>query len=274
MQAKHYFKAQLLVLFLFSSLLSAVAQESSPKTIEWTINGETRKALVYIPAAAKNKPTPVVFAFHGHGGTMLNMYRTRGFEKLWPEAIFICPQGLNTPGLLTDPEGKKSGWVMNVETDKNRDLQFFDAMLKTLKADYKVDNNRIYATGHSNGGGFTYLLWATRANEFAAFAPTATAAGKLRGDLTPKPALHLMGEADPLVKPFMQKATYNKVLLVNGCNKEGVKLDSNATLYTGKDGKDVIIFLHSGGHEYPRNANETIIDFFKKYTKKQANTVH
>lgn len=274
MQAKHYFKLQLLVLFLFSSLLSAVAQENSPKTMEWTINGEIRKALVYIPAAAKNKPTPVVFAFHGHGGTMLNMYRTRDFEKLWPEAIFICPQGLNTPGLLTDPEGKKSGWVMNVETDKNRDLQFFDAMLKTLKADYKVDNNRIYATGHSNGGGFTYLLWATRANEFAAFAPTATAAGKLRGDLTPKPALHLMGEADPLVKPFMQKATYNKVLLVNGCNKEWVKLDSNATLYTGKDGNDVIIFLHSGGHEYPRNANETIIDFFKKYTKKQANTVH
>lgn len=268
MQAKHYFKIQLLALFMFTSLLSAAAQESSPKTMEWTINGETRKALVYIPSSAKSKPTAVIFAFHGHGGTMLNMYRTRGFEKLWPEAIFICPQGLNAPGMLTDPEGKKSGWVMISETDKNRDLQFFDAMLKTLKADYKVDNNRIYATGHSNGGGFTYLLWATRANEFAAFAPTATAAGKLRGDLTPKPALHLMGEADPLVKPFMQKATYNKVLSINGCSKEGVKLDSNATLYAGKDGNDVIIFLHSGGHEYPRNANQTIINFFKKYAKK------
>lgn len=236
--------------------------------MEWTINGEVRKALVYIPPTAKSKPTAIIFAFHGHGGTMLNMYRTRGFDKLWPDAIFICPQGLNTPGLLTDLEGKRSGWVMSSETESNRDLQFFDAMLKTLKTDYHIDNNRIYATGHSNGGGFTYLLWATRAKEFAAFAPTATAAGKLRTSLTPKPALHLMGEADPLVKPFMQKATYNMVLNINGCTKEGVKLDSNATLYAGKNGNDVIIFLHGGGHEYPRNANQTIIDFFKKYTKK------
>jgi polyhydroxybutyrate depolymerase len=265
---KQYFKIQLLALFMFTLLVSAVAQENGPKTMEWTINGEIRKALVYIPSSAKSRPAPVIFAFHGHGGTMLNMYRTRGFDKLWPEAIFICPQGLNTPGMLTDPEGKKSGWVMYDETDKNRDLQFFDAMLKTLKTDYKIDDHRIYATGHSNGGGFTYLLWATRANEFAAFAPTATAAGKLREQLMPKPALHLMGEADPLVKPLMQRATYNKVLLINDCSKEGTKLDSNATLYAGKNGNDVIIFLHSGGHGYPINANQTIIDFFKKYSKK------
>jgi len=268
MQAKQYFKIQVLVLFIFTSLSSAIAQESNPKTMEWTINGEIRKALVYIPALAKSKPTPIIFAFHGHGGTMLNMYRKIGFEKLWPEAIFICPQGLNTPGMLTDPEGKRSGWVMNDQTNGNRDLQFFDAMLKTLRAGYKIDNSRVYATGHSNGGGFTYLLWATRPNEFAAFAPTATAAGKLRSILTPKPALHLMGEADPLVKPLMQKATYNAVLNINGCTKEGIKLDSNATLYTGKNGNDVIIFLHSGGHEYPKNASSGIIDFFKKYTKK------
>ncbi|MEJ5995100.1 hypothetical protein WG904_11785 [Pedobacter sp. Du54] len=37
-----------------------------------------------------------------------------------------------------------------------RDLQFFDAMRKTFKQDYKVDGKRIYATWHSNGGGFTY----------------------------------------------------------------------------------------------------------------------
>jgi polyhydroxybutyrate depolymerase len=52
----------------------------------------------------------------------------------------------------------------------------FDAVLATLKIAYKVDEKQIYATGHSNGGGFTYLLWAARWDEFAAIAPCAAAA--------------------------------------------------------------------------------------------------
>lgn len=269
MQTNHTLKIKLWTLLMFISFGTTLAQEL-PKTVEWNINGQTRKALVYIPATAKTKPTPIIFAFHGHGGTMQNMYRTREFDKLWPEAIFICPQGLNTKGVLTDPEGKKSGWVMTNQTASNRDLAFFDAMLKTLRADYKIDNSRIYATGHSNGGGFTYLLWVTRPNEFAAFAPTATAGGKMLPNLkTPKPGFHLMGENDPLVKPEWQKITYNKMLRVNGCNvAEGKKIDDNITFYKGKDGNDFELFIHSGGHEYPKNANQPIIDFFKKYTKK------
>jgi len=265
MQKNRNLKTKLLTLLMFISLETVLAQ-ASPKTLEWTIKGQTRKALVYIPVTAKTEPTPIIFAFHGHGGTMLNIYRTRGFEKIWPEAIFICPQGLNTAGILTDPEGKKSGWVMNDPSNENRDLQFFDAMIKTLRTDYKIDNSRIYATGHSNGGGFTYLLWATRADEFAAFAPTATAGSKLIPKLnTPKPGFHLVGETDPLVKPNWQQITYNKILRINGCSKEGEKLDSNITTYTGKNGNDFQLFVHAGGHEYPKNANQPIILFFKKY---------
>ena len=267
MKTNHMLKATFCALLMFISFGKTLAQDL-PKTLDWMINGESRKAVIYIPATANTKPTPVIFAFHGHGGTMLNMYRTRGFEKLWPEAIFICPQGLNTKGMLTDPEGKKSGWVMTDVTENNRDLQFFDAMLKTLRTDYKIDNSRIYATGHSNGGGFVYLLWATRANEFAAFAPTATAGGKLIPKLnTPKPGFHLMGQNDPLVKPSWQKITYTKILRINGCLQEGTKLDSNITAYTGKNGNDFQLFIHAGGHSYPKNANQPIIDFFKKYVK-------
>lgn len=267
MQPNQTLKVKICALLMIISFGCVVAQEL-PVTLEWTINGQARKALAYIPNTAKNKPTPIIFAFHGHGGTMLNMYRTRGFEKLWPEAIFIYPQGLNTVGMLTDPEGKKSGWVMSDQTDGNRDLQFFDAMLKTLRTDYRIDNSRIYATGHSNGGGFTYLLWATRPNEFAAFAPTAAAGGKLIPKLnTPKPGFHLMGENDPLVKPAWQKITYNKILRVNGCTN-AVKIDSNLSTYAGRDGNDFQLFIHQGGHEYPKKANQPIIDFFKKYAKK------
>ncbi|WP_316798464.1 hypothetical protein [Pedobacter frigidisoli] len=50
--------------------------------MHWKVNDTIREALVYIPATAKTKPTPVIFAFHGHGGTMENMANTRQFEKL------------------------------------------------------------------------------------------------------------------------------------------------------------------------------------------------
>ncbi|MEI9864297.1 MAG: hypothetical protein WDN00_07025 [Limisphaerales bacterium] len=45
-------------------------------------------------------------------------------------------------------------------------MKFFDAVLARLKQDYKVDAKRIYCTGHSNGGGFTYLLWLARGDVF------------------------------------------------------------------------------------------------------------
>lgn len=242
--------------------------QQQPQIIQWTIDGKTRQAMVYIPAGAKSNPTPVIFAFHGHGGTMQNMYRSRGFERLWPGAIFICPQGLPTVGLLTDPEGKRAGWDMHAADSVNSDLKFFDAMLKTLKADYKVDDKRIYVTGHSNGGGFTYLLWATRGDVFAACAPTSAAAGRFRNRLTPKPALHSVGEHDPLVKPAIQKFTIAYVKKLNKCEPEGEKLDTYATLYKSATGNPFIVYDHPGGHEYPLVLNKIIIDFFKQQVKR------
>src|ERR1051326_4735523 len=77
---------------------------------EWNVDGVVREALVYAPAKAKSEASPVVFAFHGHGGSMSNAARQFGYHRLWPEAIVVYMQGLNTPGRLTDPEGQKAGW--------------------------------------------------------------------------------------------------------------------------------------------------------------------
>jgi polyhydroxybutyrate depolymerase len=55
-----------------------------------------------------------------------------------------------------------------------------------------LDVKRIYCTGHSNGGGFTYLLWLARGDVFAAVAPS-SAAARYANQLPPKPALILGG---------------------------------------------------------------------------------
>ena len=107
-------------------------------------------------------------------------------HELWPEAVVVYMQGLSTPGRLTDPEGKKPGWQSAAGDQGDRDLKFFDALLATLKQEYKIDERRIYSTGHSNGGGFTYLLWSARPNMFAAVAPSAAVAARQLKDLKPK----------------------------------------------------------------------------------------
>jgi len=247
----------------FCSALTGFAQQ----TLRWTIGDTVRETLVYIPTTAKTQATPVIFVFHGHGGTARNIYRSRGFEQLWPEAIVVCPQGLNTPGQLTDPQGKLPGWQKAPGDQNDRDLLFFDAMLKSLKQDYQIDDQRIYATGHSNGGGFTYLLWATRADVFAAFAPSAAVGARIAGSLKPKPAMHIMGEQDPLVKPEWQKMMCNKILQIDGCSSTGEVYAPDATLYPSKSGTPVVLYVHKGGHVYPQEANAVVIKFFKSMVK-------
>lgn len=233
---------------------------------ELKVDGVAREALVYAPASAKEQAAPVVFVFHGHGGTMRNAARSFAMHQQWSAAIAVYPQGLNTPGRLTDPEGRKPGWQSGAGAMNDRDLKFFDAMLAKLKQDFKVDAKRIYSTGHSNGGGFTYLLWAERGEVFAAVAPSAAAASGLKTDkLKPKPALHLAGENDPLVKYEWQKAMMTAVRKLNGCDAEGKPWDKLCTEYPSKSGTPFVSFIHPGGHEFHQDAPAAIAKFFKQH---------
>lgn len=256
----------LLLAFLFAGFTQA-QQTGTTQVMHWTVDGTEREALVYIPTAAKSRISPVVFVFHGHGGNMQEMFRGHNFDKLWPEAIVIVPQGLKTPGQLVDREGNYSGWQQGSGDMNDRDIHFFDAMLHTLTKDYQIDSKRIYATGHSNGGSFTYLLWAMRGDVFAAVAPSAAVALRYKDMLKPKPVLHIMGETDPLVKPAWQKLNFNMLLKLNNCSNRGETFTDLATLYPSTSNTPVVLYEHPGGHVYPQEANAVAVQFFKKIVK-------
>jgi polyhydroxybutyrate depolymerase len=248
------------------------ADPPQPVEREWKVGSDARKAIVYAPATATKEPTPLVFAFHGHGGTMGHAARTMAYHQQWPEAVVVYMQGLNTPGRLTDPEGKKSGWQPAQGEQQDRDLKFFDAVLSSLKTEYKIDDKRIYATGHSNGGSFTYLLWAARGDVFAAVAPSAAVPDRGSRELKPKPALHAAGEQDPLVKFAWQKLMIDRLKKVNGCDLEGKlwsKLgDLTGIQYSSKTETPLVVVTHPGGHQFPANAPELITKFFQEHQKK------
>jgi polyhydroxybutyrate depolymerase len=252
----------------FCLIPSALLAANEPARQDWKIDGVAREALVAAPASAKTEASPLVFVFHGHGGTMRNAARQFHIHELWPEAIVVYPQGLNTPGRLTDPQGTKSGWQSAVGAQEDRDLKFFDAMLKSLRETYKINDKRIYSTGHSNGGGFSYLLWDARGDVFAAFAPSGAATARAP-QLKPKPMLHIAGSKDPLVKFEWQEKTIEAVRKINGCDAEGKKTGEFYTSYPSKNDAVVDTYIYDGGHTFPADAApKLIVEFFKKHPAK------
>lgn len=231
-------------------------------------------ALVYAPASAHREPSPVVFVFHGHGGRAENIARRMALHQIWAEAIVVYPQGLNTPGRITDPEGRLPGWQMTPGEQGDRDVAFHDAMLASFRRDYRVDESRIYATGHSNGGAFTYLLWFMRRTELAAFAPSGAAWPLALATTQPsgesatvlRPVMHIAGRADPLVKFAWQERTIDAVRRINGCGT-GERVDERVTLYPSPAGAPVLTWIHPGGHAYPAEATQVVVRFFKEHAK-------
>lgn len=250
--------------FAFFLALNLAAPAPVHKT--YTVSGLRRQADIFEPTARSSK-APVVFAFHGHGGNSRNAARSFHVEKEWPEAVVVYMQGLPSKG-RTDPQGVKNGWQMGLNDLGGRDLAFFDTVFADVKRSYKVDLDRMYAMGHSNGGRFTYVLWAARGDQFAAFAPSGSPSTGLR--LEPKPLFQIAGESDPLVPFSGQKASVERIKKVNGCTDEGSKIAEFVTAYKGKDGNDVVAFFHPEGHGYPTaKAPAMIVDFFKKHPRKR-----
>jgi polyhydroxybutyrate depolymerase len=149
----------------------AVAIPTHAQLLKFTVDGAQRKALIFPPSkrSGVSERDPVIFAFHWHGGTMQEAATAMQFQKLWPEAIVVYMQGQRTR-IYVDPLGFHSGWQQEPGQFNDRDLKFFDMVLSAVRMTFPVNEDRIYATGFSNGGIFTYLLWGTRGNVFAAIA--------------------------------------------------------------------------------------------------------
>ena len=189
---------------------------------------------------------------------------TFGINQRWPQAISVYPQGLNIPS-ITDPDGVRAGWQHDAGEVGDRDLHFFDALLARLKQDHRVDPQRIYATGHSNGGGFTYLLWKARPEVFAAVAPC-SAAAKFTPELTPKPALICGGRQDPIVKFTSQEREVAALQKINGCDAQGAPwADGKGTAYASKGGTPLVTFFYEGGHGLAAEEPGLIVRFFQEH---------
>ena len=145
---------------------------------------------------------------------------------------------------------------------RDRDLKLFDAMLASMHHEFSVDDRRVFATGFSNGAFFSLLLWIERADKLAAVSIVAGALDPSQHLTTPKPVLHIAGDADPLVTPAKVAATVAEERRVDGALGQGQSCGERCTLYRGTH-DDVKFITHAGGHEYPKAAANWTVEFFK-----------
>jgi polyhydroxybutyrate depolymerase len=241
-----------------------------PVPTKWKVDGVEREAVVYLPSTSSEAKPPVIFAFHGHGGNMHFAARGMAFQHSWPEAIVVYPQGLPTPGIVMDLEGKKPGWQREAGQQGDRDLKFVDAILSSLREKYSIDEHRIYATGFSNGGLFTYLLLSQRPDVFAAFAPGGAVLLPSVPLTQAHPVFHYGGKSDQLARFAKQEATIEQLRKFNGCAEQGEACGENCTLYPSAKGAPVETFIHPLGHIYPPQVTPLIVKFFQDNPRRSA----
>ena len=134
---RHMFCFNWKKVIFFVELLAIGLYAYSMDTTEILVQNEKREALIYIPKEIKTEYQPIIFVFHGHGGSMATAATKFHFESLWPEAVVVYPQGLPTP-TLSDPEGKKSGWQRYIGDQEDRDLKLFDEIMIYLEEKYQI----------------------------------------------------------------------------------------------------------------------------------------
>lgn len=230
-----------------------------PQSIEAA--GMQRSYLLAIPEGYDpNLSYPVVFAWHGRGGTaeLARLY-FQVEEASAGAAIFVYPQGLPLPDM-----DNQTGWDLAPDAE---DVALFDAILADLEARLCVDAGRVFSTGHSFGGYMSNALGCYRGDALRAIAPVAGGGpfGACEGQVA---AWVAHGTGDTVV-PFAQgEGSRDHWTGANHCEDSSAAVDpAPCVAYAGCDAGAAVHWCeHSeaalGGHGWPAWAGPAIWAFF------------
>lgn len=252
---------------------AAVSEYSKPG--DYRINlfsaDELRSFVLHVPANYDpNMPTPVVFSFHDFGSNPIgNVTQTR-ITLLADEENFIVvfPQG----------RGEPLAWFTEAEVPEGvaTDTDFFVNILDRLNAELNVDNDRVFVTGFSLGGGMAHRIACDVSERVTAIAVVGGAHFIDQpcepDNPVPVIAIHALDDEvtpftgiDDVLQPIDEWA--DEWAVINGCaagqetSEEGgfslmewQDCDAPTQLYT----------ILTGGHTWFDSTNERIWDFFSQ----------
>jgi len=190
---------------------------------------------LFVPSAYDpDVALPLVVCLHGAGFTG-DSYLERWATRLGEWSILACP---------TTMAG--TWWTRPSE-------ELVLATIETVRAHYRIDPDRIYLTGMSNGGIGAWIIGMHHAPRFAAVAPMASG-------------------IDDVLFPFLENLRHTSLYVIHGARDRimPVWLSRNVTnelarlgiAYTYREHEWT--HPHAGGHFFPRQELPALVEWFRK----------
>ncbi len=219
---------------------------------------------LYIPTSydeAGTEELPLVIALHGFGDTWENFYPATGLINRAEQGNFI----------VAFPQGYLRQWNDGSIGDHEEDeIQLFRDLIARVQRDYRVDEDRIYLVGFSNGGSMVFKA-ACEAPDL--FAGIASIAGTMRSAQSENcedaslPVLIIHGTGDEVVpwegSVYRYSVTSGVTFwaMQNSCDLEAVPPFNEELFRNGfstyffedcEDGNFVMLHaIENGGHTIP-----------------------
>ena len=250
-------------------------------------DGLSREFFIYIPQSIGSKNNPVIFNFHGYSQQADNFFNLSSLVDISEGngIILVYPQG----ALLEGVSHWNAANISTLNKSNVDDLGFFDAMLEEINQDDLIDLKRVYATGYSNGGFFSYFLACNTDNVLAAIGDVA---GSMLVDTyntcnpsNPIPVINIHGAYDWIV-PYNGNESFKAIDdVINywktfNKNFEDPVVESlgegfKKTTYTSDENSSSTVHykISFGSHTWDYSTNDNLKtstllwDFFRNYRK-------
>ena len=203
-------------------------------------------------------PAPLIVLLHGYtsSGAGQDTYMQVSALKDAYGFILVAPDGTREAGGNRPRFWNASAACCNFGGSEVDDVAYLAGLIDAIKADYAVDDKRVYLFGHSNGGFMSYRMAYEHPGAIAAIASLAGADQSLPAPPEPVHVLQIHGTADTAI-PYESGSFRDRTLPGaragvenwaghNGCAVIGV--DSGALdLDGGLDGAESVVTRYTEG---------------------------
>ena len=257
----------LLIAALFSVVATA-AKFNGMKTIQ--TGGKSRQYFLYVPDCLTDN-RPLIISCHGMNCDYAGQKNDTQWPNLADTANFVVVYPVGIAGTAWG-QSFQTGWDLDGMTDVN----FMLDIIEEMKQNYNIDETRVYMSGFSLGGAFTYYMLNKAADKIAAFGPISgyNLMGANTSSSRPVPICEVHGTADNIMSYSGIKDYLKKFAQAMKCNMTPEETTGNGySKLHYKDGEcdtEVILYSVNGrGHEPSNNGFHTsnaLWAFFKQYS--------
>ena len=248
----------LITRLMVAALLLGLAPlvQAAQQFLEFEIQGQTRRVLVFVPEVPTTEPRTLVVVFHGRGDDDREFANAVRLHKDWPDAIIAYPRG------EIRESTKMRGWQYRVGDQGDRDLALTDRLLEELAKRYGTRPDKTHVAGFSNGGHFTMLLLAERPEAFATFTVIGSVNPDFLSDAPPKPVLYLFGRGEGRQYKDDWAGTVEALARHNRSKGPLAKfMECCQRQAPGPGGAAFVFGLYGAGHIWPSQGNQWLKAF-------------